>query len=180
VGREQLDLTQGRHAELDARAGDLDAGDPLLDDAAALGELCDVAVERHVRAFEPHGPDPLWQLCQLACRARCRQAAEVNQRVAAAGDAFVELDQRLLGPGAGRTQLRESVDHLIEVVEVLEADRVAHSLLGEDPTTAALGAEMKQLWVGAIHGDAEAEGEVPFERRGVVRDEVGPAPVGDQ
>jgi hypothetical protein len=59
VGREQLDVTQGRHPELHAGSAQLDAGDQLLDDAAPLGELGHLAVEGHVRELEPHGPGAL-------------------------------------------------------------------------------------------------------------------------
>ena len=56
MGRQQLDRAAGQHPELDARAVQLVAGDPLLDDAAALCELGDVDVER--RRLATPAPSP--------------------------------------------------------------------------------------------------------------------------
>jgi hypothetical protein len=54
----------------------------LLDDAAALGELGDVGVQRHVGALQPHGPNPLCDLGRLGSRARRDQAGQVDEGVA--------------------------------------------------------------------------------------------------
>ena len=51
MGRQQLDLAERRDPQLHARAAELVAGDPLLDDAAALGRAWPAyAVERHASA----------------------------------------------------------------------------------------------------------------------------------
>ena len=99
MGGQELDLAERRHAQLDARASQLLASDPLLDDSALLAERPDVAVigralrtrdsasERlaPISAASPHVPGR-------------REAPEVDERVSFARDSLVQLHQHLLEP----------------------------------------------------------------------------------
>ena len=75
MGRQQLDVAAGVHPQLHARAAHLDAGDAFLDDAAALGELVEVCVERRVAALELHLPQACDDLGSLVRVARRRETA---------------------------------------------------------------------------------------------------------
>ena len=114
---------------------------------------------------------------RVAC---CRQAAQIDQRVALTGDALVELDDDL---GRGRPLLahrHHGVGDLVEVVQVLVPERMTNSLLGEQAAAAGLRPEVHESGVGTVHRDPERHGEVTLELRRVVGDEVAERPVRDQ
>ena len=95
VRREHLDLAQRGHPQLHARAAQLVADDPLLDDAAALVELGEEGAER--RSWCPPGSCPSTREATAArsCGAAgAGQVREVDHRVSGAGHALVELDHR--------------------------------------------------------------------------------------
>ena len=122
---QQLHLTGGRHPQLHARAAQLDAGDPLLDDAATLCQLREVGVQAEGRVLEAHRPQAVEHLGPLVRRAGCGKAGEVDDRVARTGHPLVELDDDgRTRAGRCGAQAQRRVDQLVERVQVLEADRV--------------------------------------------------------
>ena len=157
-------------------------GDPLLDDAAALGEL-----RQRSRRSVTVGDSKLiartrsLDRARLAVGARRGQAAQVDDRVALARHALVQLDDHLLDLRAARRAVARSRSTTSSsAVQVLHAERMRHALLGEQPPAAGLRPEVEVPRVGAVHRDAERQREVALELGRVVRDEVRAVRVGDQ
>ena len=127
VGREQLDLAQRRHAQLHARAADLDARPPAprrcrrpraggRGSARGASRGARRPSTRRARAA-PRAPRPI----------PAPEARAARRRVAAARDAVVELDDRVRRAGPRRAQARQRIDDVVEVAHVLEALRVRHA-----------------------------------------------------
>ena len=139
---EQLDLAQRRHPQLHARAAELGAADALLDDPAVLRELGEVGRRAATSGCSNAiASTRRGQLRPLVGRAGRGQVAQVDDRVAAPGHAVVELDDRLGDRRLRRPHPRERVDHAVDVVHVLVAERVRDAGLGEQPPAAGLRAE---------------------------------------
>ena len=180
VGRDDLDLSGRADLQLRARAADLGADDPLLDDPAVRGEAAEVAIETDALGLERHAGDPVGDGGALGADAGHREAAEVDDRVALARDALVELhdqllDLRLAGPKAG-----DRVDRRRHAVDVLDAQRVGDAGGGEELATPALGPQMGVARIGSVHRDAELERDVALEGRRRVGHEVTAPRIGDR
>src|SRR4051812_13935577 len=180
VRGQELDVAQRRDAQLHARAPHLQAVHALLDDPAVLRQPAEIPVEPDVGLLERHRVQAARELLPLVGGSRRGQLAQVDDRVAAARDALVELDDRGRDRRAGRAHPAERVDHGAGVVEVLVADRVVDARLGEQPPAARLGAEREVHGIGAVQRYPEAEGEVALVRRGRVRNDVAAGAIGDQ
>ena len=128
-----------RELELDARAAQLAADDPLLDDAAAREPL-EVVGERDAGRVQAHRVDALADPAQLAARAGPRQPAQLDDRVAVAGHAGVELDDDLREPRPDGAQARDRGDDVRAARDVLDAERVRDAGAREQLAPAALGA----------------------------------------
>ncbi len=113
-------------------------------------------------------------------RARRGQVTQVDDRVAAAGDAVVELDDRARDGRPGRPHPRQRVDDALRVVQVLVAERVLNAGLGEQPPASGLGAEGQVHRIGAVERDAQRQREVALELGGRVRHEMAARRVRDQ
>jgi hypothetical protein len=182
VGREELDGAGRGHAQLDARAADLLADDPLLDDATHRDESPQIGVERHAGRLQLHLHDALEHLL-AAGRTLGREAGQVHDGVPPAGHPLVELHDHA---GQSRTlaaHVGDRLDHVVGGVDVLRPDRVPHPDLTEQSSAPGLRPEIGQTRVRAVHRDAEADGQVTLVFRRVVGHEVGALgvrdPVGD-
>ncbi len=178
--REELDGSVRDHAQLYARAPQLHARDSLLDDSAPLREFVEVLLEGHFLELEAHRPHATLDLGDLAGRPRRGKLAKIDDGIAHAGDALVQLHDRLTRLWPLRTQARQRGDEGLEAVDVLISQRMGDALLCEESTAAGFCAVGQMPRIGAEERDAEHQGEVAFEPCHVVRDKVGKARVGDQ
>ena len=55
-----------------------------------------------------------------------------------------------------------------------------HAFFSKDAPAATFGAERKEHRIGAVHGDADPDGQIALQRGGVVRHQVGPVEIQDQ
>ena len=104
VGREQLDLAQRGHAQLHARAADLDPAHALLDDAAVLAQAAEVALEAHLGVLEGHRRGTLVQRSALLGRSRRREPAQLD--VALPRPETPSLSLTMASPAPGRAARR--------------------------------------------------------------------------
>ena len=154
--------------------------DPLLDDAAGLGERRDVA---------SNGCPAL----EAASRAPARRPRHAPRGVTGGGEgrrstsalpspATPSLSLTITSWTVGRCgpQPREWRRGRRRSSAGPRADRVTDALLGEQPAAAGLRTQREEARVGAVQRDAQGQREVPLEGRGVVRDQVGPLAVGDE
>src|SRR3954447_4252534 len=111
MGRDDPRLRAGGELELDARAAQLGAADALLDDAAG-GQALEIDGHRHAGRLELHGVEAQADAVLLVARARRRKPGELDDRVALAGDARVELDDDLPELGLGGPQPRDRLDRV--------------------------------------------------------------------
>ena len=138
---EQLHLAERRDAKLHAGAEELFAGDPLLDDGAALGELRRVGRETLVRLLEAHVAHLRFDRRALVGRAlvgralvgraRHRQTLEIHERVPLARHSLVQLDEDLSQSGLARPQRGDGLDDGGNGRQVLDPEGVGNALLGE-------------------------------------------------
>ena len=180
VRGQQLDLPVGQGPHLDAGTGQGRAGDPLLDDAAVRGERRQVGVEGQVVGLQLHREHPGPDLLGLGGRPRRGEAVQVDHRVARAGDALVELHDRLGERRPAGAHAPDAGDDVVDAVEVLGAHRARHAELLEHPAAPGLAAQLGQAGIRAVHGDSQAERDVPLEGGRVVRDQVAALRVGDE
>ena len=159
MGRQQLDAAVGRHPELNAGAAQLLADDALLDDPAVLRRAW-----RRTRRSATSGASncirshPAPDLVALLGGARRGQRREIDQRVAGARDALVELDDHLRQSSDARDASRRSRRRPRRgVCRSSSAERIWHPHLGEQPPAAGLGAEVDEPRIGAVHRDAEGQ-----------------------
>ena len=148
VGREHLDLAVGTHAYLHARAAEVLAGDPLLGDRAALGDELVELVGGDARVLE-----------RDRARGRLTAGAERDDAVPEPAHAVVELDDHLPARWPAGADLLDRPDHVAQPAKLLEAQRQRHTDVGEEMPAARLGAEAREVRVGAVDGDAELHGE---------------------
>ena len=106
--------------------------------------LADVRVERHVLRLQLHAPDALGDRGAALRRGQLRDPVELDQRVARARDALVELHDDLAHGRPRRQQVVDRVDDLVEAVQVLGPERVRHADLAEEPPAAGLAAERRR------------------------------------
>ena len=181
VRGQELDRAVGPGPQLHARAEQLLADDALLHDPAVGRELG----RRTRRRARP---------CASSCMPRTRSA--IAARRSGTGRSVIPSRSTSALPApdtpslsftmtwrmVGRTVSRSTiaVDDLVEAVQVLGAERVGHSDLAEEPPAAGLAAELGEARVGAVHRDAEGEGDVALELGRVVGDEVAARPVRDR
>src|SRR5207244_5697004 len=76
VRRKELDVSERGHAQLDARAAQVRADDPLLDDAAALPEARGIGLVAQARKLETHPAQALADAFALARGSGLRQSFE--------------------------------------------------------------------------------------------------------
>jgi hypothetical protein len=74
----------------------------------------------------------------------------------------------------------DRIDEVIDRMQIVGADRATDAEISEHAPAARLRAQPGQPGIGAVHGDAEAQGNVTLQVGGVVRDEVAPRGVRDQ
>ena len=180
VRREELDLAERRDPQLHAGALEVLALDALLDHAAALQELGDIARVRRVQQLELHLLHRAEDRFLLAVGARSGHVGEVDEGVALAGHTLVQLDEHLTDRWLAGAHVGDGVDRVVDRREVLDAERVGDTFLEEQLAAAALRAEMEVTRIGAVHRDAEAHREVALELGRVVRHQVRAVVVGDQ
>ena len=132
-----------------------------------------------VGRLQAHRVDAFGDLQQLRAGARAAEAAQLDDRVALAGDAVVELDHRLPDPRPDGAQARDRGDHVGAAADVLDPERVRDAGAREQLPPAALGPEVGERGVGAHDRDAELLAERELELGRDVRDEVGGLVVGD-
>ena len=153
VGRHDVDLPGRAHPQLNARAAEGRALDPLLDDAALVVECCEVVL------------DALLGVLELERGAKVvGRPVEVEQRVPEAAHSLVELDDRSAGLRTPLTQLLEGPLEISLAVD-LEADGVRHVLLLEHAPAAALRPQPEQVGVAAVGRQAEPDRQLDLVRR---------------
>ena len=81
---------------------------------------------------------------------------------------------------AVRLRSSDSARRDVAVVGHVEAARMRHVLLGEDPSAAGLRPEPLELRVGAVERDPEADGELDLVRRRREREQERELGLGDQ
>ena len=182
VRGQHLELAEGSDAELDARAPDLLADDALLDDPRELGQLAPCTCRSSGARSRTSSPG-------AARRARARSAlspgAGRSERFTTALPApeTPSLCLTIAERTAGRATRRRARASRTSVggPEVLRADRIRHARAAEQLPAPALGPELEVPGIGAVHGDAQPDGQVPLElgrvvghemRAVLVRDEV--------
>ena len=116
----------------------------------------------------------------LVARAGPRQAVELDDRVALAGDAGVELDDDLLQLRLGGAQARDRLDRVGAARDPLHAERVLDAGAREQLARAALGAEVGERRIGAVDRDAERVADRLLELGRDVGDEVAALDVRDR
>ncbi len=129
--------------------------------------------------LELHLHDALKDLLAVGRTLR-REPGQVDDGVPPTRHALVELDD---DGGQSRTlpaHVVDRLDHVVGGADVLGPDRVLHTDLTEQPPTSGLRPELGEARVRAVHRDAEDEGQVTFELRGVVGHEVGALRVRDR
>ena len=169
---ETIRASPGRELELDARAAQLARDDPLLDDPAAALEALEVVVVGDVGRLQAHRVDAFGDPQQLARRARAAEPAQLDDRVALAGDAVVELDHDLPDPRPDGAQARDRGDHVGAAADVLDPERVRDAGAREQLAPAALGPEVGERGVGAVDRQLELLAERELELGADVRDQV--------
>ena len=132
-----------------------------------------------VGGLQAHRVDAVGDPRQLGAGARARQAAQLDDRVALARDAGVELDHDLADPRPDGAQARDRSDDVGAAADVLEPERMRNAGAREQLAPAALGAEVGERGVGALDRDAELAPERELELGADVRDQVGVLVVGD-
>ena len=174
MGREQLDLAQGRDPQLHARAAELDPRDPFLDHTALPGEAC------RGRRRAPGPPSPTTSPSPAARARPLRPAPPVpedrsGRRVAFPAPATPSLSftiadriDWLRAPQRGERRL----DLLAELRRSSAPRGVRDALLAKQLPAAGLGPEDEQTRVGAVHRYPEREGEVSLLGRGRVGHQV--------
>ena len=180
MGREQLDDAERGHPQLDARAAQLFAGDPLLDDAGPLRQPVEEHREVRLLALEGHAHDAVAQGVALGGVAAGGQAHEVDLGVAGAGHALVELDHGGGRSGTRGPQSGEGGHDVVDGPDVVDPHGVRDPRRGKRLAGAGLRAEGDVAGVGAVHGYAEQQGEVPFEPGRVVGQQVREGRVGNE
>ena len=180
MGREQLDVAERGHPHLDARAAQIFADDPLLDDAGPRGQPVEEHREVRLLALERHGHHAVAQGVALRGVAAGGQAHEVDLGVAGPGHALVELDHGGGRSGTRGPQSGEGGHDVVDGPDVVDPHGVRDPCRGEGLTGAGLRAEGHVAGVGAVHGDAEQQGEVPFEPGRVVGEQVREGRVGNE
>ena len=168
VGRDDLDVAVRRHLELDARTAHVRPDEPLLDDAAARGEARQIRVDAHAAGVERHALEPLGDALPLTVAAGRGQPAEVDDGVALAGDAVVELDHHLDEPGPRGTQAHDRLDRRAAAGDVRDAQRMRNAGQREQLAAAALRPELLVARVGAVERHVERQREVALQLRGHV------------
>ena len=178
MGREQLDLAERGDPQLDAGAPQLVAGDALLDDAAALVELGDVGRRRRCRGLELHRRGAARRARSRSSGvARRREAGEVDEGVARPDTPSLSLTIDLGMPRAARRACATIASATSSTrVQVLDAERVRHADLGEQPAAAGLGARAGRAAGRRRTSGCRAQREVALELGGVVGDRGGDAP----
>ena len=180
MGREDLDLAQGRDAHLDAGAFLHFAFDHLLDDGPLVGDACQVVLIAQIGQLEAHGPQRGDNGLGLGRVPRRRQPAQVYHGVAHARHALVVLGDDPAQRGLAGAHGADGGHEAGLVADLLHAQRVGQPFLGEEATRAALAAQGEVARVGGVHGDVQLQGQLAL---GVGRqkgDEVGAVGVGDQ
>jgi hypothetical protein len=109
-----------------------------------------------------------------------REGPQVHQSVALTRDTLVEFDDHLGHRRSSTPHRDDGIGHLVECVQILEAERMADTLFREQSAAAGLRAEADQPGISSVHRDAQGDGDVSLELRGVVGDEVRPGWVGDE
>ena len=180
VGGQQLDGAVRQCPHLDTRTGQRFSGDPLLDDAAVLLEGSQIDVDRKGLRLRLHVQDAVPDGGRLVRGARFRQVAQVDHRIACAGDALVELHDRLTERRPTCAHALHARHDVVDRVQVLGPDRTPDTELLEHPAAAGLAAEVLEPGIGAVHRDPQTQCDVPLERCGVVRDQVTALRVRDQ
>ena len=99
--------------------------------------------------------------------------------VALAGEAVVQLDHRALDPRPALAQLDERALHVVFGAQVLQALGHRDARLAEDLAAARLRAQVDEVRVHAVQGDAEEDGQLALQGRGVEHGEVGAAVIDD-
>ena len=170
--RQHLELAERRDAQLHARAAELLAVDPLLDDPRRARRASRCTCRRSGSRFEPI-PRSLSSDGPVAVGARRGQPGEVDaarcprRRPLRSASRSPARHRGLLGAQPAIASTTSSRRR-----QVLRAERMRHAVLGEQPPAAALGPEVEEPRVGAVHRDAEREREVALELRRVVRHEM--------
>ncbi len=113
-------------------------------------------------------------------RPEVRQPAQVHHCVARAGDALVQLHDRLAQRRPSHAHALHARHDVVDRVEILGPDRTLHPELLEHPPAAGLAAEVLESRIRTVHRDPKAQRDVALERCGVVRDQVTALRIGDQ
>ena len=164
VGRDDLDVAVRRDLELDARTAHVRPDEPLLDHAAARGEAGQIRVDAHAAGVERHALEPLGDALPLTVSAGRGQLAEVDDGVALAGDAVVELDHHLDELGLRGTQAHDRLDRRAGAGDVRDSQRMRDAGLREQLAAAALRPELLVARVGAVERHVERQRQVALQR----------------
>ena len=173
VGGDGHHLAAGTDPELRRRRLLLGSVDELLDDPAHARELGEVDLRDLGGEGELEVPHRL-----LHRRARVLLGV-AEEGVALAREAVVQLDHRATDPRPALAQLDERALHVVLGAQVLQPLRHGNSGLAEHLAAARLRAQVDEVRVDAVQRDAEQDGQLPLEGRGVEDAQVGAARIHD-
>ena len=87
-----------------------------------------------------------------------------EKRVALAGEAVVQLDHRALDPRPALAQLDQRALHVVFGAQVFQALGHRDARLAEDLAAARLRAQVDEVRIHAVQGDAEEHGQLALQR----------------
>src|SRR5262249_17415631 len=128
VRREPLNLSQRGDPQLGAGAAKLFADNSFFDDAATLIQLPDISIVGRALHLELHRFEAGKNRIPLFGISDRRQAGQIYQRIALAGDTLVELYQHLAEGRLLPAHLGDGARYVFDAIKIFHSERIRHAL----------------------------------------------------